>query len=282
MNVLNFDSQKVRIEKGVVKKRTSLLEYQQFCMARDYLWVSPIVLDCGISVRTASLIDWVDSDLITEFCLGLNLEHAFIQRVDKLFCMKVIRELLWMFRERGFLWGDMAPRNMVLDKKSDIIYIFDFERKLVIKDNLLEEKIFNRFFRNYAYEEFSCVLFPYDQEILFAELLAVDSVEKIPSSEIQSKRKKRLLEHLIGQREEYFVREVCLAEDLMSAVATPFMVGDGVVYPMFLIEKIVKKGGSYAYAKTVKALEKCSNGAEKLAVLEATIRRFFSDGRERI
>ena len=277
MNVLNFDSQKVRIEKGVVKKHTSLMEYQQFCLARDYLRSSPIVLDCGISVRTVSLIDWTDNDLITEFCLGLNLEHALIQGMDKLFCMKVIRELLQMFRERGFLWGDIAPRNMVLDKKSNIIYIFDFERKLIIKDGPLNKETFNRFFRNYAYEEFSCVLFPCDQEVLFADLLDVDFVGEILTFEIGSKRKKRLLEHLMGKKEKYLVREVCLVEDLMSAAATPFIVNNRTVYPMFLIEKIVKKGGSYAYAETIKALEKCSNGAEKLAVLKVTIERFFSD-----
>lgn len=281
MDVLNFDSRKVRIGKGVVKKRTSLLEYQQFCLARDYLQSNLIVLDCGISVKTASLIDWTNNDLITEFCLGLNLEHALIQQIDKLFCINVIRELLQMFRKRGFLWGDMAPRNMVLDKKSNIIYIFDFERKLIIKDNPLDEENFNRFFRNYAYEEFSCVLFPCDQKALFAELLVVDSGGEILTSEIGSKRKKRLLEHLIGQKERYLIEEVCLVEDLMSAAATPFMANDKVVYPMFLIEKIVKKGGSYAYATTVKALEKCSNGAEKLAVLETAIRRFFSDVREK-
>jgi len=101
MNVLNFDSQKVRIEKGVVKKHTSLLEYQQFCLARDYLQTTSIILNCGILLKTPSLIDWVDNDLITEFCLGLNLEHAFIQKMDKLFCMKVIRELLGMFQKKG-------------------------------------------------------------------------------------------------------------------------------------------------------------------------------------
>jgi hypothetical protein len=154
---------------------------------------------------------------------------------------------------------------------------FDFERELIIQGNPLNKETFNRFFRNYAYEELSCVLFPHDQKMLFADLLTVDSGEEILTSKIESKRKRRLLERLLGKREKYLVKEMCLAEDLMSITATPFMVNNRIIYPMFLIEKIVKKGGSYAYTEIVKAFERCSNGAEKFAVLENAIERFFLD-----
>ena len=278
MNVLNFDSRKVWVGKNTVRKHTSLSEYQQFCMAKDYLKLNPVILDCGILVKTAPLISWADDSLITEFCSGLNLEHALIQKADKLSYIKIIRDLLFKFRENGFLWGDIAPRNMVLDESSNIIYIFDFERRFIIKDNPLGKETFSRFFRNYAYEEFSCVLFPSDQELLFDDLLTVNSEGEILTSEIESRRKKRLLEQFWGKKEKYLVKEVCLAENLMSVTATPFMVDNQIVYPMFSIEKIVKKGGSYAYTEIVKAFKGCSSGTEKIAILEDAIKRFFPDG----
>ena len=144
MDVLNFDSQKIKIDKrrGIVKKYSTFFEYSQLKMAIDYLKSCPIILDCGIQVRATSIINWTTGELTTKFCQGLNLEHALKYSNNKIFWVKICKQLLKAFQERGFLWGDIAPRNIIFDKLSGSIYIFDFERPLIIKDCSVGKNLF--------------------------------------------------------------------------------------------------------------------------------------------
>lgn len=169
--------------------------------------------------------------------------------------MKIIRELLHKFRERGFLWGDIAPRNMIYVGKKQMLYILDFEKPLEIRDTLVNILDFNLFFRGYAYEEISCVLVAEEQSFLFADFLEIDMGRIIPLSEIRSGRKRRTLEYLFGNKDCYDVAEVALVEDVMSAVATPTMYENRLICPMPIIEKAVKRRGTDAYIEFVKRRE---------------------------
>ncbi|MFH0923886.1 MAG: hypothetical protein V1825_04085 [Candidatus Falkowbacteria bacterium] len=275
--MLNFDSRKIKIDRrrGVVKKQSSFFEYQQLKIAIDYLESCPIILDCGIQIRAISIVDWIVNELSTKFCRGLNLEHALRYGSNKNFWAKVCKQLLKAFQERGFLWGDIAPRNMIFDKLSSSIYIFDFERPLIIKDCSVGKSLFAGFFRRYAYEEFSCILTVVNQRLLFTNLLSENNSCEFFVDNLKSKRKKHLLKQYFGQKKSYTVKELHIIEDLMSAIATPFSVSGGtIIYPMFLIEKAVKEGGVYAYAKIVRQLKKCSTEAEKLFVLQNIMEGF--------
>jgi len=277
MSILNLDRQKIIIRSDIVKKDTSLSEYQNIKLAEDYLQTNPINLDYGIKIKTAPVADFTQNILTTEFCIGDNLEGVLKQNKDQVFWLKLLRQMLRAFQVRGFLWGDLAPRNMIFDKKSKIIYIIDFEKRLDIKDSSVKQDDFNLFFRNYAYEEFSCVLGATAQKILFIDFLTYDSQIEIPMDEIKSKRKKKLLERIFGEKNQYPIKEIGFVEDLMSVTATPFLVNQKPVYPMFLIEKIVKKGGAYAYTEIVKQLAQYRDCAERLATLKSLVKRFLSN-----
>lgn len=280
MSILNFDRQKIIIQPNIVKKATFLLEYHNIKLAESYLWTDPINLDCGIKIKTAPVIDFAQNILSTTFCVGNNLEDLLRQNKDRVFWLKLLRQILRVFQIRGFLWGDLAPRNMIFNRESKTIYIVDFEKRLNIKDSSVKQDDFNLFFRNYAYEEFSCVLDVTTQRILFTDLLSFDPQIEISAAEIKSKRKRKLLERIFGEKNQYSIKEIGFAEDLMSVTATPFFVNQQLIYPMLLIEKIVKKGGAYAYTEIVKQLAQCRDCAERLATLKSLVKRFLPNKRE--
>jgi len=270
MSVLSFDNNKVRIDlsRGIVKKYTSNLEYEQIKLATEYLNRNRLVLKCGIKVRVAPILEWSGAELTLHLCKGLNLEDILKFHKHKKIWIEIIKELLELFSMVGFLWNDVAPRNMIFDNSSLTIYIFDFEKKLIVNDFSMKKENFSSFFRRYAYEEFSCFLNKKDQSRLFNDYLFENIEGEIRTRDIGSNRKRLLLSSNFGSKECYSISEINLIEDIMSDIATPFMVGNAIIYPMYDIEKIIKKGGYNEYSKLIKQLSNCSTGSERLYILK--------------
>jgi len=281
MNVLSFDSSKVDIDvkNNIVKKISSNLEYEQIRLANEYLDFCPIILDCGLKIKAAPVIEMNDNKLVLHFCQGLNLEHAMRFGNNNKKWLLVFREMLEAFQKRGFLWNDIAPRNMIFNSNSLTISIFDFEKKMVVKDSSVEKKIFAEFFRRYAYEEFSCFLSKREQACLFHGFLLENIENEVCIDNITSNRKKMLLNLCFGLKKCYLISEMNVIEDMMSEVATPINVDGHVIYPMFFIEKIIKKGGYNEYLQLIKFLSNCSSGAEKFFIIKEFSRRLLSDVR---
>lgn len=254
MNVLSFDSSKVTLnfKENIVIKKTTDSEYATFLDVQDYLNKVPIILDQGIRLLTAPLIGWSPGILITEYCNGLNLEHALKSQENVNFWIKILGELLNIMEKKGLFWGDFAPRNMVYDPKTRVINIFDFERSTNILDSTVKPKVFARFFCNYAYEELSCLISQKLQKKVFNPYLKEDTKnDLILSSEISSRRKIILLNDLFGPKGEYHIKDISLIEKAMSLVATPYVIAGKMYYPMYNIEKIVEKGGINEYKNII-------------------------------
>jgi len=120
----------------------------------------------------------------------------------------------------GFLWGDFAPRNIIIDWFNSIMWLCDFERKIVLRECPVSDVGFTRYIRNYSFEEFSSLLLIEDQNILFDGLFT-EEFGKVAIENISSKRKKEILRRLFGNNDFYNLGQLCEVEDLMAFVATP-------------------------------------------------------------
>lgn len=271
MDVLSFDSEKIHIDKknNIVRKKSQILEYEQIKLANDYFEYCPIILNCGLKIRIVPILGLENEELLLHFCRGLNLEQALRYNLNRRLWVSVLKELLIIFQRRGFMWGDIAPRNMIFDEDSSTLYILDFEKKLIIRDATIDENQFSGFFRRYAYEELSCLLNEAEQKFLFHLLLSENIEGGVSIEDIFSGRKKALLRDIFGDKKVYSIGEINVIEDAMSFVATPVKTRNGVFYPMFLIEKITKKGGYYVYTEMVKKIWGCSSNLEKISIIKS-------------
>ncbi len=268
-HVLSFDPERVTVSscpdgKMIVNKKTTKKEYANILLAQQHILKHPLILiprkNKVIRIATAEIFRWNENEqlLSTLFSQGKNLEQV----LRKTFGTKrgkfihLIRMIFESFKENGFLWGGFAPRNMILNQSKGIICIVDFERESQFKDLPIERFVFNRYVRNYSFEEFSCFLTHDEKEILFYGFLDEDENGIVERSHIASKRKCALLEILFSMKEYYSLAEVRYAEDIMSAVVTPFLVHDLFFFPMDLIDLIGKKGGPNEYARIIMSIYK--------------------------
>ncbi len=280
MDVLSFDKNKVQFDKPkkLVLKLSSNLEVRQLIAAQEYLTVSPMTLDCGIKIKVASISDWDNKILSLKFCQGINLEHALRFGKNETFWSSIIEQVIKKFRQRGFFWGDFAPRNMVFNSTEKTIYIFDFERLLIISDQTPSVDIFSNYFRRYAYEELACFLTRNTQNKIISPVLSKNIEGNILVGEIASQRKILLLKQYFGQKKYYPINEINMVEDLMSSTVTPFKANGKLIYPMHLIEKITEKGGRHEYANIVKQFAGSQGGQEKIKILKSFSEKNFSNG----
>lgn len=262
--VLSFDPTKIKFIRDkqniVVEKLTIIEEYRQMVQARDYLCKNSILLQKNtLSVMPAPILKWDDdkSTMTTMFCKGINGEEVLRNTVGnkRLQWIKFFKELLLKMRLTGFLWGDCAPRNIIIDLVSKHVWIVDFERQLILTDSIVEPKTYSRYIRNYTWEEFSCFLFKKEQKYLFSDILITQELkQQIAISDIKSERKKKLLISIFGQKDQYDIKKVQAIETLMVFVATPFYIEDNPFYPMDIIDQISSKGGPDAYIEIVQKL----------------------------
>lgn len=262
--VLSFDPKRVKfIDNGcgpaVIEKTTTFQEYRQITKAREYLKINPIILSKKLLLLIpAPILKWKNkkSVLITLFCNGINGEQVLRTSTgsERSRNIKLFKECFQKMRLAGFLWGDFAPRNMIIDEKSKRIWIVDFERQLELKNKPVAKNLFSRYIRNYSLEEFSCFLFTDEQKKFFSNMLTKESMTLIPASQIRSKRKGKLLTSLFGQKKYYKSEELQTVEALMVFVATPFFINGIPLYPMDLIDRMSKQGGANTYVQIVQKI----------------------------
>lgn len=284
-NVLSFDPTRIRFVASsggvmVAEKITSILEYHQIMSAHNHLIKYPILLNNQtISVLPAAVLDWqkAKSVLVTKYYEGLNLEYALRLTSDKqerLVWIEFFKDFFQKLQLSGFLWGDCAPRNMIFNEESNTIRIVDFERILILKNSLVDPYLFSRYIRNYSLEEFSCFLFENERDILFNDFLIEEEEKNIPVSQIDSKRKRKLLGSIFGAKSFYGVKEIEKVERLMVFIATPFVVNNDIFYPMDLIDRISSQGGSSVYVEIAQKLRGLNETAERYYELKKIAKAF--------
>ncbi len=128
--VLSLDTKKVRLvmsqNKTVVEKQTSEKEHEQIVMAKDYLHNHPMkISEQGLTVDVAPIASWSDKEslLTTIYCHGMNGEVALrdVDSCQRPVWLNLFRHLLLAMRDNGFLWGDCAPRNTIIDFKKKLL-----------------------------------------------------------------------------------------------------------------------------------------------------------------
>jgi tRNA A-37 threonylcarbamoyl transferase component Bud32 len=265
-DVLSFDPDRVKLDvtqggKVTIRKTTSETEFQNIIRAHEYITEHPLELDLGstkIHLSPVSVIEWERSSsvLVTEYIRGDTLEHILREHdhPQRKEWIALLRQLVSKFRLSGFLWGDLAPRNMIYSREECRIAIFDFEREQTFQSDAANTATFSRYLRSYPREEFSCFLLKGEQDLLFAGFLTKEVNGCMHISEISSSRKRALLKMLSGEKEVYSIEEVERIEDDMAYVATPFFVGNTLFHPMDILEKIGSKGSPEAYASAVKRI----------------------------
>ncbi|PIR04948.1 MAG: hypothetical protein COV57_01780 [Candidatus Liptonbacteria bacterium CG11_big_fil_rev_8_21_14_0_20_35_14] len=274
--VLSFDSSKIKIKKDsnnklIVIKKTCINEFININKVRINFNNSQ-VLNEKIIIKIANLIEWDEENLIlkTEFCSGINCEIALKSTKDvdsRLFFINIFKNLFITLREIGFLWGDLAPRNMVIDKENNYLWLFDFERKTFIEKSVLPER-FIRFLYNYALEEFSCFLFKDEQDYLFQDFILKSINGLIRKNNIESKRKKILLYYFFGDKEYYSLDEIREIEMTMARAMTPFTLNGSIKYPAITIDNICKQKGLIYYAKYINATRYINEEEKRFYILK--------------
>lgn len=266
-NVLSFDHEKIVIALSVdgrivVRKKTTEKEYKNILLAQQHLLKHQPALTSEaygeIRILVAETAEW-DRDkqlLSTLFCDGENIEGLLRETIgsNRNELIELIRKSFEAFKANGFLWGDFAPRNMIWNQQQGIIWLVDFERELQLKDCAVEPYLFNRYVRSYSREEFSCFLTSREKESLFKGLLDEDPKGIIPTEQITSKRRRALLKALFGEKKHYSLNKIRHMEDIMSAMATPFLVHDVFFFPMDSLDLIGSKGGPHEYVQTIMAI----------------------------
>lgn len=260
-NVLSFDSKKVRLivknNSVFAEKHTTKFEYEQILLAHEYIAKTPFFLEkYGIIVKPAEIADWDESQqlLTTVYCDGINMEHKIrsVRGKQRLKFIYLFKDFLQGMANIGFLWGGCAPRNIILDKGVKSFKLVDFERKSIF-GKPVSKSAFSRHIRNYALEEFSCFLFAEEQDILFSGIIAKN--EALNISQVNSKRKKKLLELMFGKKTEYEDFEIYQAEKSIVRIATPIMEKKEIFYPMDILSTFNEMKGAENYAKLIIKLQ---------------------------
>lgn len=262
---LSFDSSRVSLVTSggvrLVRKKTEEREYQQLIQAQNHLEsFCPDVSADGMGswkIRVAEWVGWdpLKGEIQTRFCDGSNLEELLKTSIgsNREPVIRFLVNLYQTFRNIGFLWGDFAPRNMLLDGVSSTVRLVDFERQLELLPVVGKRK-FVRYVREYSREEFASFFTTEEQNVLFGEILEQEDDDLfIPTLHIRSRRKRVLLQSLFGMREQYQIRDVRYVEDLMVHVATPLELEGVYRFPMELLDLIGSIGGSREYAEAVLA-----------------------------
>lgn len=263
-DVLSFDADKIKfvcLDGAIfsVEKTTNYSEFRRIISAIQYTTKNPIYILGKYYLSPVPVIGWdnINSILTTKYCSGINLEHLLkrARGEKRAWCAELIVNLFWNLKKTGFLWGDCAPRHIILNHKARSMRIVDFERNMSLLGHESNPELFSRYIKNYALEEFSCFLFKNEQEKIFHRFFVRDVNFQIPIEAITSQRKKMLLSEMFGDRDEYMVDQVENVEFLMASVATPFLIDRSPFYPMEIIDKVTRIGGTESYAEIVRKIQ---------------------------
>lgn len=238
MDILSFDPNKVFFLDQMVRKYTSRKEYTQLKRVINFLDKNNLTLEKeGLTIKTPSIISWDGKILDLEYLEGLNIEHALrdIQNPKRSYYLSLIKSFIELLKFHGFLWGDFAPRNMILNEEQSILYIMDFERDLRFIPSI-SNVLFSKYLRNYSREELACFLFSSELTNLLDDYLVIEENVLIPIDTVISRRKKHLLALLFGSKLEYQTSEVRDVEDLLVKLATPIKISEEVIFPMEILD----------------------------------------------
>lgn len=237
--VLSFNPTKIRIAtqngRARVYKKTKAGEYTN--LQRALAYVDSAALHCnGYRIQIVSGSSWNEStcELEMDLARGENLE-TLIKGPQRGQIVALLGEFISLVKVHGFLWGEIAPRNMILDEAAKTLTLVDFEKPFTIHGRPIDDYGFYRFLSAYAREEMAGFLLPDEfNRVLGKHLKRPDASRTIGVDQIASNRKKHLLSHFFGTQSQYNHCQLDRVEGLMAAVVAPRTEnGKIVAYPAY-------------------------------------------------
>lgn len=243
---LSFSSEKVRIirDRGIVEKRTTKTEYDNHLFAIEFFKdIKKPILVNDMRVNIVPLIKYRNGCITTSYCEGFNLE-SLMRTLDKREQAKLImKSFISFLRCTGFLWGDIAPRNLVVSHDKKNLWVLDLEKETKYIPNVSDEIWFRHLYK-YAFEEVSCFYFQNETREILSLPKKIELPElNIKCNQIHSNRKKKLLASIYGYKEYYLLSHLLHIEELMASVAFPIFIDGAVASSMDTIEANIKKHG---------------------------------------
>lgn len=256
--VLSFDSDKIDFEGEYVLKESSEQEKNNHTEVIAYVNnLRDRFLECGLRVQATPFIDYSDGILITRYCPGMNLEDASRDWAKRSLAKKVLKEVMCFLKNNRLYWGDIAPRNIIVDVSKSILWIMDFERTLYLETDNYPNTLWERHLHGYALEEISCFFEPRQVN----EIMGFDVVEWrdrdewrenfVEGEKLSSRRKRLLLKKYFGEKKEYTFHEVFFVEMLMALVAFPYVENGSIKTSMTIIEDRIKLYGYAWYLRLI-------------------------------
>lgn len=255
ITVLSFDPQKVKIisSENVVLKETSKVELSQHIEANLFLNSEKLSLSSGFKIRSVPVIGYSYGKMMTHYCKGDNLEtmlKCYLYGEKRRYYLKLLRECIMLFIRIGFGWGDIAPRNIIIDQEFKTLWILDFEKPQSLhKYESMTSLWWSRWIRSYTLEELSCLLSPHEVNYVLNGLILPERTDEVFSVDIiRSSRKKILLQNLFTETSQFTMYQLEKVEKIMARVATPFINKSGTItYPMHYIENMISEYGKDWY-----------------------------------
>lgn len=240
--VLSFNPTKIRIStqngKTRVFKKTKAAEYANLQAARRY--IDSAGLGCnGYLIKVVGGSHWNQAagELEMDLVAGENLE-TLVKGPRREQIVALLESFIGLVKTHGFLWGEIAPRNMILNEPQKTVTLVDFEKPLSIHGRSIDDYAFYRFLSMYAREELSAFLLPDEfNRVLGKHLRPPDASRTTDTSAIGSSRKRHLLSHFFGAQARYNDCQLNHVEGVMAAAIAP-RVKDGkiIAYPAYQID----------------------------------------------
>jgi len=288
--VISLDTDKIRftlqrnhitgVNILVVEKKTKELEMRRILRLANWLpFQAPLrVRNTIFQICVPKIISWNEknSTLHLEHHEGFPIEcllKRYTQGKERTFWIEFIEKFFTWCNEKGLIWDDCAPRNMLVNIPLLRLTLVDFERRLCFRNRSISFREFQYHAQDLIFEEFAAFLFPREQRQIFSDIWSTYEEDYIDKKSITSRRKKLLLEKKFGLLPQkipaIYVNEI---GKLMADVATPSFYQGKAVFPMELLEKIAQKGGTEGYVKTVLRIEKKSF-PKRISVLKEIAKR---------
>lgn len=95
---------------------------------------------------------------LMEVIEGVTLEEIIVKKAaSEKYLLTIYRDILLSLIDVGFLWYDMAPRNIIVNKASLEIFILDFEKSSFLENVTPKQR--ENFFRSQIISEELCAFF---------------------------------------------------------------------------------------------------------------------------
>lgn len=249
-NVISLEEEKMRIDhlpdgSAVVVKKTTETEFVNLVEVSSHLQNGGDVTLCvgkkSFSVTTPKIVSWDAENgvLSTEHFHGENLEILLLDldTSSRTKNIDILKSFIAWMKQKGIIWKDAAPRNILIDKEERIICMVDFEKGNILRNSPYSDSEFNSHVRGIVFEEMCAFTFPQEQQLIFGHIWEEED-RIIPVTSFRGKREPILYRRLFGEfSDQISTQKLAYVQKLMADTVTPYYIHDSAFFPLVLLAK---------------------------------------------